>query len=172
MITPFDQQLVYAYEDMGLSPAVIAEQFEEPLGGPEAALELVTQVLADQSSKYRAFLRVKEGNPTGTDEELLELESEYRRIALSSKNELVKERALKFLINEKKGRNDLGERTLKLKERQLNIAEVDTKRRGEEFRAAMSVINQKIQEALGLNQRTIELPSSGHQEEQKALPAA
>lgn len=169
MITPFDQQLVYSYEELGLSPELIAEQFEDPLGGPEAALSLVTQVLADQSSKYRALLRAKEGLAAGgilQDERLAEFEAAYETLAMTSKNELVKERALKFLINEKKGRNDLGERTLKLKERALNIAEVDTKRRGIEFSEAMQEINRKIQEAI--SGKTINLPSTS-QEPQKAI---
>ncbi len=142
----FEQQIVYAYELLGLTPQQIAQQFEEA-GESE---ETIIGILSNHSQKYITELRyrTKDAVKAGDDKELAELETEYTILARTSKNDLVKERALKFLINEKKGRNDLGEKNLKLKERALNLATVDTAKRGVEFIEAMKKINQQIHNAL------------------------
>lgn len=80
----------------------------------------------------------------GTPEELVELLTEYRHLSRASDNDLVKERALKFLINEKKGRNDLAARGLALKERQTGLQEVNTAARAKEFIDVMKQINDKL----------------------------
>lgn len=161
-MTSFEQQIVYAFEVLCLSPAQIATQFEDSGENPESILKL----LSEHSTKYIRTLREREkvlktttgDSSSPLDEELLELESEYRILAKSSENDLVRERALKFLINEKKGRNDLGDRNLKLKERALKLVEVDTSRRAIEFIEHMKKINAQIHNALnGEEKATLEL---------------
>lgn len=147
-MTNFEQQIVFSYESLGHTSAEIAMMFEAYLEGGE---EEVMKVLSEHSTQYSATLREKQSaaeRGEASDEELATLLSEYRVLSRSSDNDLVKERALKFLINERKGRNDLGERALKLKEAEAN-ANVDLAKRGVEFQNAMLEINRKIQEALG-----------------------
>lgn len=162
-MTNFERQVVFSYEDLGLSVQQVASQFEEHLPGGE---EDVLGILSAHSPKYIRLVgekmkRLGNGQGQGLEEEdpeLLELMSELRILARSSENDLVKARSLQFLINEKKGRNDVGVRGLALKERAQGLAEVDMAKRGAEFSDAMKKINQQIQDALG--KRVIDLSST------------
>lgn len=140
------QQIVFAYEELALTPAQIASQFEEYGFSEEEILTL----LSSHSKKYVALLAARTETQTrggGTKEELDELLAEYRLLSKISENDLVKERALKFLINEKKGRNDLPARGLALKERAIGIQEVNTAQKAREFIDIMKQINERLQQA-------------------------
>ena len=133
-------QIIFAYEELGLSPADITTQFDD-YDFEEADIRTL---LADYSVKYRDELSERSAGEGQTEDELLKLLSEYRHLSRDSANDLVKERALKFLINESKGRNDLAARTLSLKERVMGAAEVDTAKRASEFIKIMQGINEKL----------------------------
>lgn len=148
-MTAFETQIVYAYESLGHTPKEIASLFEEH-GETE---ESVLATLSNYSSKYISLLNIRGKASTNgelMDEEEAELLQEYRLLSRKSDNDLVKERALKFLINEKKGRNDVAVKTLKLKEKQANIDQVDAAVRGQVFIEQMKKINAQIQQALGM----------------------
>lgn len=139
-------QIIFAYEELNLSPADITSQFDD-YDFEEADIRTL---LADCSSRYREELQSRQENKeVGTEDELLILKAEYRHLSRTSANDLVKERALKFLINEKKGRNDLAARTLQLKERTLGASEVDTTKRASEFLKIMQGINEKLAQVAG-----------------------
>src|SRR3990167_291273 len=140
---PSSAQIVFAYESLGLTPEQITEQFEEMVGG----LGEVVGILAEGSVKYRASLNLREEEltqDTQNGEELSLLLHEYRILSKIAENDLVKERALKFLINEHKGRNDLQAKHLALKEKQQGFVEVNTSKRQEEFMETMRKIQEKL----------------------------
>jgi len=137
------QQIVFAYEELSLSPEEIASQFEDY----GLSVEDVQALLADFSAKYRETLSLRSEAQTrgeGTKEDLEILLAEYRHLSRASDNDLVKERALKFLIQEHKGRNDLPTKNLALKERALGITEVNTSQRAQEFINVMRGIQERL----------------------------
>lgn len=143
MSTAANQQIVFAYEMLRLTPGQIAEQFAE-YGETEGS---VLAVLANESPLYKETLRHKTSNAS-TDDELKELEAEYRLLARTTDNPVVKERCLKYLIEEKKGRNNIPAELLELKKRQADVEEADVTKRNANFEAAMIEINRKIEEAI------------------------
>jgi len=139
MTSPYTSQLVYAYETLDLTPSEIAEQFSEA----GITYEEVIAILGDNSARYRAALNEKASiNSSNNEEDFLR---EYRILARSASNELVRERALKFLINESKGRNDIASETLILKRQQLGLNAVNTAARAREFIDEMKRINERLQ---------------------------
>lgn len=151
-------QIVFAYEELGLSPEDIASQFDEVV-----SLEDTYCILSSFSKKYLASLQQRTTDAQtrpgpAPESELDALLEEYRLLSKVADNDLVKERALKFLINEHKGRNDLGAKQLALKERQQGLAEIDVAKRADSFITAMQSIQQKLAAALaGTTGPTLEL---------------
>lgn len=141
-------QVVFAYEELGLSPVEISSQFEEYGFSTEDIITL----LSEHSSKYRQGLQERteeQSRGESTPEELEQLLAEYRHLSRASDNDLVKERALKYLINEKKGRNDLAARGLLLKEKALGMTQVNTSKRAQEFILVMQQINERLKQVAG-----------------------
>lgn len=98
--------------ELGHSCSEIAEQLELDLNQVEACL-------MQNCPSYRSDKKTT-GTPALSGELNLEvILNEYRILAQFGESEMVRERALRNLINELKGRNDLEERALRLKERQL-----------------------------------------------------
>lgn len=97
-------QVVSLYEQDGLSPDEIAE-------GLGFSIEAVKTTLLNGSSLYRR----RQKNPTNyapgeeleviTNEEFEQVKTAYKQLAISSEVDAVRERAGRFLINEKLGRN-------------------------------------------------------------------
>jgi hypothetical protein len=155
-------QIVFAYEELGLAPEVIAEQFDDYSFTREEILNL----LSVHSPKYIRHLAEREKlsgthpDPLRGEDELNDLMAEYRILSKISENDLVRERALKFLINEKKGRNDLAERGIKLKEKQNGLQEVNTAIRAQEFIKQMQEINKRLADAFPKPTQTLELTTT------------
>ena len=90
--------------------------YEQGASIEEIAAELCLDIsaikvtLIQGSQKYRDMLREKEIKNADivSDGEMKELVNAYKNVALYSEIDSVKERALRFLINERKGRNDIG----------------------------------------------------------------
>jgi hypothetical protein len=93
-----NQDILNLYEQ-GLSPECIAEDL-----GWE--VEAVKAILGSQSTLYRSKIKSGEECEDITDEEYRELLKAYKSVAIYSDVDAVRERALRFLINERKGRND------------------------------------------------------------------
>lgn len=131
-MTALNQTILTAFEDLGLQPSDIADQY-----GLEPAA--VKTVLIQFSTKFRNLVKkslkakdaqggelittepgragspsdLSEYNPSETempdvtDDEYQELLAAYKDLALTSENDSVREKGLRFLINEKKGRNNV-----------------------------------------------------------------
>lgn len=116
-MTAFNTAIVTAFEDCGLGAEEIAEQH-----GLE--LTAVRAVLIQCSSKYRKQIKKAEKAATSetlapaqnnedqkfelvADEEFDEIRQAYKDLAFTSENDAVREKSLRWLLNEKKGRNDM-----------------------------------------------------------------
>lgn len=120
-----------AYEVLGLTVEQIAEQQDLAVGEVKAILYACSPV-------YKQDI----GMSVESEDEFVEL---YKDLARSCPETAVREKALRFLINEKKGRNDVPVELLKLKRRAQAVEEVDIMTRlkqfGEEIRQARDAIN-------------------------------
>lgn len=120
-----------AYETLGLTVEQIAEQQDLAVGE-------VRSILYGVSAVYKQDI----GSTLETEDEFVEL---YKDLARSCPETAVREKALRFLINEKKGRNDVPVELLKLKRRAQAVEEVDIMTRlaqfGDEIRQARAAIN-------------------------------
>ena len=116
-MTAANKQIIAAFEDCGLGPGEIADS----LGWEISA---VKSILSVHSRKYRQMIKDSEGetgegnpgplneesqssNTDITQEEYEEFLQAYKSLALNAEVESVRERALRNLINERKGRNDI-----------------------------------------------------------------
>jgi hypothetical protein len=99
-VSPTNKVIITSYEVCKLSPEEIAEQ-----EGLE--LESVKAVLLQSSTLYKEHLQNCKGQDKEdiSDNEYEVLLDAYKSLALNTEQENVKEKALRFLINEKKGRN-------------------------------------------------------------------
>lgn len=92
-----------AYEELELTPEEIAEDQGLELGAVKACLK-------QNSPKFNRG--VKSGTEEDiSDEEYKQILGAYKQLALYSENDFVRERSLRQLINEKKGRLDKKEIT-------------------------------------------------------------
>lgn len=127
-------QVVAAYEQLGLSPAQISEQMEMEEGQ-------VKSLLWELSSRYKQEV----GGTVDTTDELIKL---YEQLARCSPNDAVREKALRFLIEEKKGRNDIPMELLRLKRRQQANEDVDVLMKVSDFNNAISKIRESLDSTL------------------------
>lgn len=127
-------QVVAAYEQLGLSPVQIAEQMEME----EAQ---VKSLLYQLSTKYKQEL----GGIIDSTDELVKL---YEDLARCSPNDLVREKALRFLIDERKGRNDIPMELLRLKRRQQANEDVDILMKVSDFNKAITSIRESVNNTL------------------------
>ena len=110
-MTPGAQQIVTAYEDSGVTSledlCSIFSDFE-----PEA----IKTVLLQYSTKYRRLHLASSKNKDSdniekpediTDDEFEHIKQSLKNLALNCPDDNVRARTLKFLWNEKKGRNDI-----------------------------------------------------------------
>lgn len=115
--------IVTGYEVCDMSPEEIAEA--EGLD-----LETVKITLKHHSMKYRKD--VKQGRTEDVSEDEYEqILTAYKELALYSDSDFVKERALRQLMNEKKGRNDPKSRGQHLRINVLQVNNLIRQARGE-----------------------------------------
>ena len=95
--------IVSDYEQNGASPEQIAQD-------QDLDITAVKATLLQFSSKYRDTLQDKKSalveKEDVTEDEYSEILAAYKNLALYSDNDFLRERALRNLINERKGRND------------------------------------------------------------------
>lgn len=103
-------QIVKAYEEAGMSPEEIQEGLFQDM-----EVATIKAALFQFSAKWRALHTDKTLNPAlgqqeiakdVTEEEFQLIKGAYKQLALHSENEEIKARALKWLWNEHKGRNE------------------------------------------------------------------
>ncbi len=115
-MTAFNHQIVAAYETCEVTPEEIAEQF---------GIELETVKIALlQSPKYRESIKQGEEEDV-TQDEYKAILHEYKSLAFSTRDDGVKEKSLRFLINEKKGRNSTNAALLKGSGVVFNILQIN-----------------------------------------------
>lgn len=120
-------QVIVAYETLGLSVEQIAGQLDMELGEVVASLQ-------KYSRKYQSETRHADGpNPEIEGTEYNTLKRRYELLSEFAEDEHVREKALRWLMNEARGRNDLPERLIRLKERQVGAQEVDVAMRLSQF---------------------------------------
>jgi hypothetical protein len=127
--TPYGQhlitQVVTSYEVLGLNPHAIAEQLDI-----EEGAEGVEEILRTNSDLYVAHLRqagaLAKRDPANTAIVVTPEEAEYQRLkkmymmlAETAPESSVRERAIRWLLDEAKGRNHTGVRQVELKEREI-----------------------------------------------------
>lgn len=107
-------QVLTGYETLGLNIPDIASQLnlEE---------DAVSYILQTHSAAYRESLP-KDKQEAAATNRYDELIRKYEQLATYTKNDTVKEKALARLIDEERGRNDVGLEMIALKKRQLSIA--------------------------------------------------
>lgn len=127
-------QVVAAYEQLGLTTTQIAEQMEMEEGQ-------VKSLLWELSSRYKQEV----GGTVDSTDDLVRL---YEQIARCSPNDSVREKALRFLIEEKKGRNDIPMELLRLKRRQQANEDVDILMKVSDFNNAISKIRESLDNTL------------------------
>ncbi len=118
------ESIKVAYEVLELSLSQIAEQQDLTEGEVHSILWAV-------SPKFKKDF----GGTTSSEDDLLE---HYKHLALSSPVDAVREKALRFLIDERKGRNDVPLELLKLKKRSQAVEEVDLSLRLAQFNQEIS----------------------------------
>jgi len=101
----------------------------------------VKALLYQLSSRYKQEL----GGTIDSTDELIKL---YEDLARSSPQDAVREKALRFLIDEKKGRNDIPMELLKLKRRQQANEDVDILMKVSDFNTAISKIRESLDNTL------------------------
>lgn len=90
-------RIVSMYEELGLDTATIAVQFEKD----EAD---IIYILRKNSEKFQAD--ESNGKAYFKPDDLQALLTEYKNLALSSEEDSIREKALRFLIEEASGRNE------------------------------------------------------------------
>ncbi len=118
------ESIKVAYETLGLTLEQIAEQQELTVGE-------VHSILWSVSPKFKKDF----GGTASSEDDLLE---HYKNLALSSPVDAVREKALRYLIDERKGRNDVPIELLKLKKRSQAVEEVDLSLRLAQFNAEIT----------------------------------
>jgi hypothetical protein len=92
------KSIVTAYEVCNMTPEEISE-------AEGLELETVKMVLGQYSASFK--MGVREGTVEDvSDSEYRQILGAYKQLALYSDSDFVRERAMRQLINEKKGRND------------------------------------------------------------------
>lgn len=119
-----------AYEILGLTVPQIAEQQEMQEGE-------VQSVLWEISSLYRK----EHAGQMQSEDDFMQL---YENLARNSTVDAVRERALRNIINERKGRNDIPLELLKLKKRAQAVDEVDTMSRILQFNEEISRVRESL----------------------------
>ena len=136
-MTAANQQIVTAYEDNGMSIAEIAEDFEME----EFA---VKAMLMQNSAVYRKEMKQKP-DMNFTDDEAVEMKNIIVSLARYSEDPLLQFRCAKYILDDKKGRLDVGNRM-----NQVNVNVI--------------TFNEQMERAMKAAQRTIDISS-------KLLPA-
>ncbi len=127
-------QVVAAYEQLGLSVSQIAEQLEMEEGQVKA-------LLWELSSQYKREV----GGTVKDGDDLVQL---YETLARTSPNDSVREKALRWLIDEKRGRNDIPMELLKLKRREQANSDVDIMMRVSDFNKSIASIRESLDNTL------------------------
>jgi hypothetical protein len=117
VMTAANQEIITCYETLGLSPDAIAAEYGYELESIKAVLLSFSKLYREREKLVKAEAnQVKEDISEGEYEEIL---SAYKTLALTSDNDHVRERALRNLIDEKKGRNN--PRNLVKNDRTINV---------------------------------------------------
>jgi len=103
--------LKVAYETLGLTVEQIAEQQDLEIGEVRAVLWQVSRKFKQDT-----------GETVKSEDEIEEL---YKDLAKNSSVDAVREKALRFLINEKRGRNDVPVELMKIKQRAQMVNETN-----------------------------------------------
>lgn len=118
-------EMVVAYEELGMSPEEIASEYGYELSAIKA-------VLLAYSKKYKmgSMDRLKEGVKSLediTDDEFDQINRAYINLALYGENETVREKALRTLRDEKRGRlpTQIPQQSAALKTIQVNILQLN-----------------------------------------------
>ncbi len=110
--------IVHQYDELGMTIEEIAEEHPnlDPVG--------IKTCLTTFSLKYKQENSTPD-QPEITDDEHRLFMNSYKGLALGAEDEKVRERALKFLINEKKGRNDVIKKMVEDSNKQVNFFQVN-----------------------------------------------
>jgi|KBSSwiStaDraftv2_1062776.scaffolds.fasta_scaffold06488_9 hypothetical protein len=131
-------RIVTAYETLGLNIEEISEQLD-------IDYDDVKVQLWENSKSYRNSLQNDSDTSEDKYQELLRM---YETLARNSDVDSVREKALRNLINEYRGRNDLGLKELELKKKHLKVEEVDMSMRIAQFNAQMAQTRSVISKTL------------------------
>jgi len=126
-----ETQILTAYETLGMSVEDICDQLSVDEG-------MVGEILWRMSAEYRKKNKIGEEDLAG----------HYKNLALNSPVDSVRERALRWLIDESKGRNDIGIETLKLKKQELKLSEVDVSLRIAQFNESIKKTKAVVEQIL------------------------
>jgi hypothetical protein len=110
-----------AYEVLGLTVEEISAQ-------QELSIDETRTLLWHVSSKFRKDKKYSDS--PNQEDEIMEM---YESLARCSPDDGVRERALRFLINERKGRNDIEMRRLELETKSVDNQTVDLAMRLQQF---------------------------------------
>ena len=97
-MTAANNQIIALFEDSGMTPEDIALELGMELASIKAVLLSFSQVYREREDKGREDV---------SEDEYQDILAAYKRLALYGEHEHVRERALRNLINEKKGRNEV-----------------------------------------------------------------
>lgn len=110
MSHPAAQQILYAYKELGITPEIIASQFE-------IDLSIVQGIIAKEEG-VKAILET--GLEKGEDVIAL-----LKNLAMNADSDKVKLEALKYLHSEQTGRNNIPAQHLELKKQKLLLDSVN-----------------------------------------------
>jgi hypothetical protein len=125
------ESIKVAYEVLNLTVPQIAEQQELSEGEVKSILWAV-------SMKFKKDF----GGAVQEEDEITQL---YTDLARCSPVDAVREKALRFLMNEKRGRNDIPLELLKLKKRSQAVEEVDLSMRLSQFNAEIEKVRANLE---------------------------
>ena len=137
--------LKVAYETLGLSVEQIAEQ-------QDLEVAEVRAVLWQVSRKFKQDT----GETLEAEDEIEEL---YKDLAKHSSVDAVREKALRFLINEKKGRNDVPVELMRIKQRAQAVNETNLAMNLVSFNEEMRRIRESLNAATTTAPAPLELES-------------
>ena len=137
-------QVVTAYEISGLNEFMIADQLDIP----EDDIRII--LLRDSSLYQDRHNLVKPGSlmagvDAAADKDSLEyrqFRSQYEAMLKVTDNDIVREKGLKYLMDEAKGRNDLAAAHLKLKQQQVQKSATQEERLAK-FKAMLETLKPK-----------------------------
>jgi len=106
-LTAANQQILTAYEDCGMTPEQIAEDFNYELQAVKMILLAHSQAFSDKQLTKDNKREDSSNDNLFSDTDLQLAKNTIKELASSAEIEAVKFRAAEFIINEKKGRNDV-----------------------------------------------------------------